>query len=69
MDRIEVEVDERGIPTELNENGISAKHCPEKPCQLCKGNTVVIKGYKQDESGKTIKKNLYIKHPGSGARN
>lgn len=41
---MEIKVDERGIPIELDDNGISAKHCPVKPCDLCIGDSVVVKG-------------------------
>jgi len=37
----EVPIDERGIPTELNEAGTAAPHCPVKPCVLCTGHNSV----------------------------
>lgn len=34
-----IEVDERGIPIEMNAHGTSALHAPDKPCQLCTSGT------------------------------
>lgn len=38
----DVPVDERGIPTELDEHGTAALHCPMKPCELCRGDSNVV---------------------------
>jgi hypothetical protein len=33
----QMQLDERGIPVDLNEDGTSAPHCPFNPCALCTG--------------------------------
>lgn len=36
-------LDDRGIPTELDEKGIAAPYCPPKSCDLCTGYSAVRK--------------------------
>jgi len=36
-----MELDDRGIPTEINESGTGASHCPPQACQLCYGISAV----------------------------
>lgn len=36
----EVEVDERGFPTEMNESGSASAHAPSTPCEVCHHGTL-----------------------------
>lgn len=36
-------VDERGIPTVVNENGSGSEYCPDKPCDLCTGHSACLR--------------------------